>query len=182
TSAGAAPEPGAGSRDSAAGVVALLRLHTVYDRADARRHTQARVRAAPPGARAARCGRPAEPSRHVAASAVVCAGRDGGIVSSEPRALPAAATMQHGWQNVAPPPPRVIEGFIIFEILCQLALISPFGVLRIAFRIASFGASLVMLFFVRGSGPVHPAARAAIAVLFIAVISIAHPNTPTWTA
>ena len=57
---------------------------------------------------------------------------------------------------------RLLEYFVLVEIICELALLSstlaPF---RVFFRIAAFGVSLALLFVLPGHGKQHPAGKAA---------------------
>jgi hypothetical protein len=82
-----------------------------------------------------------------------------------------------GEAMAAPRLPRIIEGFVLFQILSTLALISPIGGLRVAFRAAAFGSSIAMLFFTRAGGPVHPARNAGFFVLAIIGVEIMHPDS-----
>jgi hypothetical protein len=89
----------------------------------------------------------------------------------------------------APPPaPRAasptffgvhwIYAFIVFDLLCVLALIVP-GIdrARFLFRIAVFGGSLALLVFLpRGRNP-HPSNKAAILSIFIVVLGLFNPDT-----
>ena len=71
-----------------------------------------------------------------------------------------------------------IEAFILFEIACQVALLSTsFGAFRPLFRIAAFGASLLFLFFMPTGGKLHPAAKPVGIVLAIVGIGFFHPLT-----
>jgi hypothetical protein len=76
-----------------------------------------------------------------------------------------------------PKPNRLLEYFVILEIVCQLALLSstlaPF---RIVFRTAVFGASLGFLFVLPGQGKLHPAAKAAFVVMTILAVSLLNPG------
>src|SRR5271156_2773145 len=82
-----------------------------------------------------------------------------------------------------PKPSRLIEYFVVMELLCQLALLSstlaPF---RIVFRTAVFSVSLGLLFVLRGSGRQHPAARAAVFVMVILAVSMLNPGVNSATA
>jgi hypothetical protein len=71
-----------------------------------------------------------------------------------------------------------VPAFIVFQLLCQLALISGgIGGARIVVRMAAFGASLALLLALRGRGGVHPAAGAALGVLGVLAVCIFHPET-----
>jgi hypothetical protein len=73
---------------------------------------------------------------------------------------------------------RYIQGFVIFQIACQLALLSgSIGPFRLLVRVASFGASLLLLFLLRGRGKQHPSALPVRWVLGIIAISLLHPTT-----
>ena len=94
-----------------------------------------------------------------------------------------ATTPPQHWQPPAeiplrqPKPSRLLEYFVIMELLCQLALLSstlaPF---RIIFRIAVFGVSLGLLFVLPGHGKQHPAAKAALFVMVILAVSMLNPG------
>jgi hypothetical protein len=103
--------------------------------------------------------------------------------------MKAARTLAHpAWNPIeggpapALPPVRVIEAFVLFQLLATLALISPISGLRVAFRMAAFGSSIAMLFFTRAGGPVHPARNAALVILAIVSVQILHPNSNTLLA
>lgn len=71
-----------------------------------------------------------------------------------------------------------IQVFVIFQICCQLALLSSsFGSFRLILRIASFGLSIAFLFALRGRGERHPASIAAKWILGIVFLSLFHPST-----
>jgi hypothetical protein len=76
-----------------------------------------------------------------------------------------------------------LEYYILYQILCQLALLMPFfqGV-RVLARLGAFGASILMLMVSRSKGPRHPADKPALWVLLIIVISIFHPATNSFAA
>ena len=85
--------------------------------------------------------------------------------------LPAAtARPQRNW----------IQWFLIFQVVCQLFLLTPIsgGPFRSLVRIAAFGMSLVFLAALprKGNQP-YPAAKAALAVFGILVISFFNPET-----
>ncbi|HVB78658.1 MAG TPA: hypothetical protein VNE82_01775 [Candidatus Binataceae bacterium] len=95
---------------------------------------------------------------------------------------------QH-WPSLAgnprrqPKPSRLLEYFVVLEIICQLALLSsalaPF---RVVFRTAVFGVSLGFLFVLPGHGRQHPAARAAFFVMAILAVSMLNPGINSATA
>src|ERR1700676_5266324 len=72
---------------------------------------------------------------------------------------------------------RLLEYFILLEIISQLALLSstlaPF---RVFFRIAAFGVSLALLFVLPGHGKQHPAGKAAFLVMVILGLSMLNPG------
>ncbi|MGH2621860.1 MAG: hypothetical protein ACRDHG_15005, partial [Anaerolineales bacterium] len=73
-----------------------------------------------------------------------------------------------------------MHAFVIFQIVCQLALLSSYiGSLRALVRMAAFGASLLLLVLVpgRGRGLPHPANLPARCVLAIVGLSFFHPMT-----
>jgi hypothetical protein len=73
---------------------------------------------------------------------------------------------------------RVVEWFIILEILCQLALLTDsFKGWRLILRIAPFATSLFLLVAIpRGSGR-HRASSAAFLVIAILALELLHPDT-----
>src|SRR5579863_3676531 len=100
-----------------------------------------------------------------------------------------ATTLRTRWQSPAgtqprqPRPSRLLEYFVVLEIICQLALLSetlsPF---RVIFRMAVFGVSLVLLFLLRGRGKPHPAGKVAIFVMVILALSMLNPGINSVTA
>ena len=71
-----------------------------------------------------------------------------------------------------------VPAFIVFQLLCQLALIvGDIGWARMLVRMAAFGASLALLVALRGRGSAHPAAGAGLAVLAVLAVCIFHPET-----
>ncbi|HEX5725969.1 MAG TPA: hypothetical protein VFX98_10925 [Longimicrobiaceae bacterium] len=82
--------------------------------------------------------------------------------------------------------PRVrpwVQGFILFQLVCQLALLIPgIGPARIAVRMAAFGASLALLVLLRGRGVAHPAAGPAVLALAVVGMAVFHPDTTNLTA
>jgi hypothetical protein len=100
-----------------------------------------------------------------------------------------AKTPPQHWRHpgaIPPPQPRpsrLLEGFVIVEIVCQLALLS--GTLehfRIVFRTAVFGLSLGLLFLLPGHGKLHPAAKAAFFMLAILALEILNPEVNSMIA
>jgi hypothetical protein len=76
-----------------------------------------------------------------------------------------------------PKPSRLLEYFVILEIISQLALLSPtLTPFRLFFRIAAFGVSLALLFVLPGHGKQHPAAKAAFLVMVIIGVSMLNPG------
>jgi hypothetical protein len=66
--------------------------------------------------------------------------------------------------------------FIVFEMLCQLALLVPsFGGVRTILRGLIYLGSLALLFLLSGRGPAHPARRWAIAIVGLLVLELFHP-------
>jgi hypothetical protein len=74
----------------------------------------------------------------------------------------------------------VIEGFVLFEFACQLALLSAsLGGLRVLLRCAAFGMSLLLIVLSPPGRNTHPALKpllAAIVLLFLALFN-PHSNT-----
>jgi hypothetical protein len=77
-----------------------------------------------------------------------------------------------------------LEGFVIFLFICQLALLIPsLGPLRIIFRSAAFGASLLLILpLFRHRQRYHPAILAASGVMVILSLSLLHPWGNTMAA
>src|SRR5689334_9597913 len=76
------------------------------------------------------------------------------------------------------PTSRWVEYFFAFQIACQLALILPgLGGVRVAVRVAAFGASLVLLLLCRPRFHKHPASYPAIGVMALMGVSVLHPTT-----
>ncbi|HEX8390709.1 MAG TPA: hypothetical protein VF665_00010 [Longimicrobium sp.] len=101
-------------------------------------------------------------------------------MNSAARALPFARIAAQ--QKPKRPTPWV-PGFIAFQLLCQLALIvGDIGWARVIVRIAAFGASLLLVFGLRGRGGPYPAIRPALAALGAVGICIFHPDTRSLTA
>jgi hypothetical protein len=79
-------------------------------------------------------------------------------------------------------PDHIAEYFLLFEIICQVALLIPaFGAVRQVMRIAAFGASSLLLAIVSGKGRQHPASQPLILVLFIMSFSLMRATTTTWS-
>ena len=100
-----------------------------------------------------------------------------------------ATTPRQHWQPPAgiplrqPKPSRLIEYFVVMELICQLALLSPtLAPFRIVFRTAVFGVSLGLLFVLPGHGRQHPAAKAAIFVMVTLAVSMLNPGVNSATA
>lgn len=71
-----------------------------------------------------------------------------------------------------------IPAFIVFQLLCQLALIvGDIGWARMLVRMAAFGASLALVVALRGRGGAHPAAGMAMGVIAVLGICVFHPET-----
>lgn len=72
---------------------------------------------------------------------------------------------------------RLLERFVIFEIICQVALLSatlaPF---RTFFRTAVFALSLGLLVLLPGHGRLHPAAKAGFFVLAVLALEMVNPG------
>jgi hypothetical protein len=84
------------------------------------------------------------------------------------RPLPAPPVVSASW----------IQGFVLFQIACQVALLSPvLGPARIPLRTAAFAASLLFLAFLPGRGRAHPASTAALVVLGLVAFGFLNPGT-----
>jgi hypothetical protein len=91
-----------------------------------------------------------------------------------PRAALALSVRQHAPKGDS----RLLLAFIFFEMACQLALLSgAISGARVFVRVAAFAASLVMLFWSRGSGLKHPSSRFAIAALVVIGLGLLNPLT-----
>lgn len=83
----------------------------------------------------------------------------------------------------APRPFPYVEGFVVLQLLCQLALIAPgVGGLRIVVRAAAFGSSIALLLLLRGRGSAHPAAGPGLLVVAVLGVALFHPETAGLTA
>ncbi len=75
-----------------------------------------------------------------------------------------------------------LQGLLVLQLCCQLALLVPLlGPLRLVWRSATFGASLALLFLLKGRGRPHPCRRLALVILGLVALGLFHPeaNTPT---
>jgi hypothetical protein len=71
-----------------------------------------------------------------------------------------------------------VPAFIIFQLLCQLALIvGDIGWARMVVRMAAFGASLALVIGLRGRGSAHPASGMALMALGVLGVCVFHPET-----
>jgi hypothetical protein len=71
-----------------------------------------------------------------------------------------------------------VPAFILFQLLCQLALIvGPLGGVRVLVRMAAFGASLGLVLALRGRGTAHPATLPAVLALGVLGVCVFHPET-----
>jgi hypothetical protein len=70
-----------------------------------------------------------------------------------------------------------VHTFILMQFTFQILLLFPqFGVLRVPMRVGTFALSLVLLVWLKGRGPTHPATGAAIGVIVVMVASLClHP-------
>ncbi len=73
----------------------------------------------------------------------------------------------------------IIEAFIIFQFVCQVALLfEVFGGYRVLLRSAAFGGSLLLLLILpKGKARPHPSAYVAVWVMAILCLSFFHPTT-----
>lgn len=77
----------------------------------------------------------------------------------------------------------ILELFVVGEIVCQLALLTPsLAPLRLVWRTAPFAMSLALLVLLSGRGRLHPASKAARWVFVILVISVFNPGRAAITA
>lgn len=78
---------------------------------------------------------------------------------------------------------RWLMGFVVFEFLCQLALLIPtLSVLRVGVRVAAFAGSAAMFLMPGKGADFHPARNAVLVCLGILAISTFHPDTANLTA
>jgi hypothetical protein len=78
-------------------------------------------------------------------------------------------------------PTRLIEAFVIFELFCQVALLSSFfGQARFLFRFATFASNLALLAFLsKNRCRYHPASKAAGWVMVIMCAEVLNPQGNT---
>jgi hypothetical protein len=77
----------------------------------------------------------------------------------------------------SPKPSRLIERFVILEIICQLGLLSAtLAHFRVLFRTAAFGLSIALLVLLPGRGRLHPAAKVAIFILALLLLEMLNPG------
>jgi hypothetical protein len=75
---------------------------------------------------------------------------------------------------------HVLELFILLEFTCQVLLLSSeIGQLRQLVRITLFSSSIATLLLLSGRGQAHPAAKPAMVVLAVVIISLFNPSTNT---
>lgn len=82
--------------------------------------------------------------------------------------------------GIGPRPPkssRLIECFVVLEILCELGLLSArLQHFRAIFRTAAFGLSIALLALLPGRGKFHPAAKVAVLILALLVVEMLNPG------
>jgi len=93
---------------------------------------------------------------------------------------------------ISPPPPveraearprPYVQGFVLFLLLCQVALLTPgIGGARMLVRAGAFGGSLVLLLLLRGRGAPHPSALAALLMVPVLAAAVFHPGTTNLVA
>jgi hypothetical protein len=92
------------------------------------------------------------------------------------RSVPYAAYRPLGARARRPFP--WVPAFIVFQLLCQVALIvGDIGWARVLVRMAAFGASLALVLALRGRGSAHPASGVAVLALAVLGICVFHPET-----
>ncbi len=70
-----------------------------------------------------------------------------------------------------------LQGFILFQIFCQLVLLTSYvGAAKPLVRAASFAASAALV-ILPGKGALHPVSSWLVAALMIATLGLAHPTT-----
>ncbi|HET6763466.1 MAG TPA: hypothetical protein VFH27_07330, partial [Longimicrobiaceae bacterium] len=95
-----------------------------------------------------------------------------------PEATPAYVPVDAPPAARQPRSTRWVQGFIIFQLLCQLGLIvGGLGGARLVFRIASFASSLILLAVLHGRGSRHPGARAGAFAVAVIGAQMLNPMT-----
>lgn len=80
-------------------------------------------------------------------------------------------------------PSRLLEWFVVLEIVCQLALLSvSLAHFRAVFRVAAFGSSIGLLFLLPGRGKLHPAAKVAFFILALLGLELLNPGVNSMLA
>ena len=80
-------------------------------------------------------------------------------------------------RRLEPKASRIVEGLVVAEIVCQLALLSTaLAPYRLIFRVAVFGLSLGFLILLSGRGRSHPAAKFGIGVIAVLGLSLLNPD------
>jgi hypothetical protein len=96
-------------------------------------------------------------------------------VNTAAHPLPYAAPFRTPARQLQPFP--WVPAFIVFQLFCQLMLISGLAGVRVLVRVAAFGASLGLLVLLRGRGSSHPARGPGLFALAILAVCIFHPET-----
>ncbi|HEY7769711.1 MAG TPA: hypothetical protein VIB55_16195 [Longimicrobium sp.] len=105
----------------------------------------------------------------------------GAVVNTAAHPVPYAVPYRGARRRPRQPFPWV-PAFIVFQLACQLMLISGLAGVRVLVRMAAFGASLALLALLRGRGSAHPARGPAIFVFAILGVCIFHPETSSSAA
>jgi hypothetical protein len=94
----------------------------------------------------------------------------------------AETTTQH-WPHPKAPtarplrPSRLLERFVILEIVCQLGLLSAtLAHFRVIFRTAAFGLSIALMALLPSRSKLHPAAKVAFFILALLLLEMLNPG------
>ncbi len=108
--------------------------------------------------------------------------------SENKTATPDRSSLARPVLNYAPPVKRLpssrwVEGFFIFQMIAQVALMMPgLGTARVPVRVAAFGASILLLMILPPRNRKHPAAWIAAAIVALLALAVIHPLTNTLMA
>lgn len=93
--------------------------------------------------------------------------------------IPGRLTRERSFQQARRPFP-VVEGFILFEFACQVALtVSSIGGLRVLVRCGAFGVSLLLVLLFTPGKRLHPSVKPAMVVMGILAFAFLNPHTNT---
>jgi hypothetical protein len=79
--------------------------------------------------------------------------------------------------------PGIVYAFVVFELLCQLALIAPgIDAVRSVMRVAVFAGALALLVLIPPGRFPHPAIKPALCAVLILAVGLVHPQTNSFLA